>query len=60
VKTERSFMNATDSACKMVIEDKDADSTSRCRGTTYYFCWKSCTEKFDGNPAAFSAEKEFC
>ena len=44
---------AVDPVCKMTIDKKDAAATSVYRETTYYFCAKSCKEKFDKDPEAF-------
>ncbi len=50
-------MNVIDPICKMNIEDKDAIDTSTHGGTTYYFCSKSCKEKFDKDPESFISVK---
>ncbi len=50
-------MKVTDPVCKMTIEDKDAAATSVYKGITYYFCSKTCKDKFDKNPDAFLVEK---
>ncbi len=49
-------MNVIDPVCKMTIEDKDAVATSTYKGTTYYFCSKSCKKDFDINPGSFLGE----
>jgi len=50
-------MKVVDPVCKMTIEDKEAAATSIYRGTTYYFCSKSCQEKFERDPEAFIGGK---
>ncbi|MBT9172138.1 MAG: Copper-exporting P-type ATPase A [Syntrophomonadaceae bacterium] len=46
-------MKATDPVCKMTVDDKNAAATSSYKGTTYYFCAKSCKERFDKDPESF-------
>jgi len=50
-------MKVTDPVCKMTIEDKNAAATSSHKGTTYYFCAKSCQERFEKDPASYISEK---
>lgn len=49
-------MKVIDPVCKMIIEDKDAVATSTYKGTTYYFCSKTCKNDFDKDPGSFIAE----
>ncbi|MFO0752048.1 MAG: heavy metal translocating P-type ATPase [Thermodesulfovibrionales bacterium] len=50
-------MRVADPVCKMTLEERDAVAASVFKGTAYYFCSKSCKEKFDRAPGAFVAEK---
>ncbi len=50
-------MKVTDPVCKMSIEDSEATATSTYKGITYYFCSRSCKDKFDSNPELFLEEK---
>jgi len=50
-------MKATDPVCKMTVDDKNAAATSLYKGTTYYFCAKSCKERFDKDPESFLSGK---
>ncbi len=45
-------MNVKDPVCNMDVRD-DSKVTSDYRGTTYYFCCKSCKDKFDKNPEKY-------
>jgi Cu+-exporting ATPase len=42
-----------DPVCGMAVDEKQAAATSKYKGKTYYFCAKSCKEKFDQKPEAF-------
>ncbi|MGE0060251.1 MAG: YHS domain-containing protein [Dehalococcoidia bacterium] len=44
-----------DVVCRMRIYPRDAVATSEYHGETFYFCAKSCKQRFDANPAAFTA-----
>src|SRR6185369_435049 len=44
-----------DPVCGMTVAPERAAGTSEYAGTTYYFCAKSCKEKFDSNPIAYLA-----
>jgi Cu+-exporting ATPase len=46
-------MEVIDPVCNMTIDTEDAVATSTYKGTTYYFCAKSCREDFDKNPEQF-------
>jgi YHS domain-containing protein len=46
-----------DPVCGMMIDEKKAAGNSVYKGTTYYFCAKSCKEKFDKNPEHYLALK---
>jgi len=43
----------TDVVCKMQIDKRTAEFTSKYKGKTYYFCSASCKEKFDSNPGKY-------
>lgn len=50
---------AKDPVCNMNVDEKRAAATSVHKGKTYYFCAKSCKEKFDREPEKFiGKEKE--
>src|ERR1700682_6269209 len=42
-----------DPVCGMPVEPADAAGHSEYRGQTYYFCGKSCLEKFRQDPARY-------
>lgn len=44
-----------DVVCRMRIYPRDAAATSVYSGEAYYFCATSCKQRFDANPAAFTA-----
>ena len=39
---------ATDSVCKMSVDEKIARFKSEHNGTTYYFCAPGCKKTFEG------------
>jgi len=45
---------ARDPICGMNVEEKQAAGTSTYKGKTYYFCAKSCKEKFDKEPDKYA------
>ncbi|MBI4710580.1 MAG: YHS domain-containing protein [Nitrospirae bacterium] len=45
---------AQDPVCKMNVDEKKAAGTSSYKGKTYYFCEKSCKEKFDKEPEKYA------
>lgn len=49
---------ATDPVCKMHVDEAKAAATSLFRGVTYYFCAKSCKEKFDKEPDKYLAQEK--
>jgi P-type Cu+ transporter len=51
-------MKVVDPVCNMSIEDQDAVAASTYKGTIYYFCSKSCKERFDEDPEAFAVEEK--
>ncbi len=42
-----------DPVCGMTVDEKRAAGTSTYKGQTYYFCAKSCKEKFDKDPEKY-------
>src|SRR5690242_7057253 len=44
-----------DPICGMTVQPDRAAGSSEYAGATYYFCSKSCKEKFDDNPIAYLA-----
>ncbi len=42
-----------DPVCKMKVEESKAAAKSDYKGKTYYFCAKSCKEKFDREPEKY-------
>jgi Cu(I)/Ag(I) efflux system membrane fusion protein len=58
VKTAGLPHSAKDPSCGMDVKPADAlaaGNTERYRGRTYYFCSKSCRDKFHKNPEQFMA-----
>jgi Cu+-exporting ATPase len=50
-------MKVKDPVCGMTVEDSDASAVSTYKGTTYYFCSKSCKEDFDNDPETYIGTK---
>lgn len=46
---------ALDPVCKMTVSEDKAAATSQYKGKTYYFCHKSCKERFDKDPEKYLA-----
>lgn len=44
----------TDPVCGMQVDPANAAGQSEYAGKTYYFCSKTCKEKFDREPANFT------
>ena len=44
---------AIDPVCGMTVDPQIAKRSFDHEGETYYFCSKSCLERFRGNPAAY-------
>jgi Cu+-exporting ATPase len=44
---------AKDPVCGMEVSPESAAAQSQYNGQTYYFCSKSCKQKFDQNPNQF-------
>jgi len=42
-----------DVVCGMQVDPTKTAGTSEYNGQTYYFCSKSCKDKFDSNPAQY-------
>jgi Cu+-exporting ATPase len=51
-------MRVTDPVCGMSVEPESAAGSYRHEGQTYYFCSKSCLEKFQAEPAKFINQPE--
>jgi YHS domain-containing protein len=49
---------AKDPVCNMTVDEKKAAATSVYKGVIYYFCAKSCKEKFDKEPEKFIAKEK--
>lgn len=49
-------MQVTDPVCNMTIESETAAAREVWKGQTYYFCSKSCQDKFGATPDRY-AEK---
>lgn len=53
---------ATDPVCRMIVNEKEAFGKMEYKGRTYYFCCKSCKEKFVREPEkylwAYKVDKE--
>ncbi|MEN6452167.1 MAG: YHS domain-containing protein [Thermoguttaceae bacterium] len=47
-----------DPVCKMDVDMKTAEATSKHRGETYYFCCSDCKEKFDKEPERYTGTKK--
>ena len=48
-----SSSSAVDPVCGMTVDPKRAAASSDHEGTTYWFCSKSCKQRFDANPASY-------
>jgi YHS domain-containing protein len=46
-------MAAIDPVCKMRVDEASAAAKSEYKGQVYYFCAKSCKERFDQNPQQY-------
>lgn len=46
-----------DPVCGMMVDERKAAATMVYKGTPYYFCAKSCKERFEKNPEPFLAKK---
>jgi Cu+-exporting ATPase len=50
-------LKVVDPVCGMKIDPEKASSKQDYEGQTYYFCGRSCAEKFKENPASFLTSK---
>ncbi len=50
-------MKVKDPVCGMTVEASDAAALSTYKGTTYFFCSKSCKENFEKNPETYISGK---
>ncbi len=48
---------AIDPVCRMTVEEGKAAEKMEYKGKTYYFCCKSCKEKFEKDPGKYLGEK---
>ena len=48
----------TDPVCKMDVETKDAEATTKHKGETYYFCCSQCKDKFEKEPEHYASSKK--
>jgi Cu+-exporting ATPase len=46
-----------DPVCGMTVDEKKAAGSSVYKGTTYYFCSRSCKDNFDKNPEKYLTPK---
>ncbi|MEM0287506.1 MAG: YHS domain-containing protein [Nitrososphaerota archaeon] len=46
-------MTSIDPVCKMKVDEINAKYKSRYMDKDYYFCSKSCKDKFDKEPKAY-------
>ena len=44
---------ATDPVCKMQVDQENAAGHTNYNGKDYYFCSKSCEEKFEHDPEQY-------
>ena len=51
--TDLTSSTVVDVVCKMKIDKRTAEFTSKYRGTMYYFCALSCKKEFDTNPEKY-------
>jgi Cu+-exporting ATPase len=54
---EKEESMAKDPVCGMMIDEKKAAGNSVYKGMTYFFCAKSCKDKFDKNPGQYLTTK---
>ncbi len=47
-----------DPVCAMQIEESTATGARTYEGTTYYFCSKTCLEKFQREPAKYVEKRQ--
>lgn len=47
------MMGAKDPVCGMVVDPSETAGKSEFRGETFYFCSRSCKERFDRSPESF-------
>ena len=51
-------MQVTDPVCSMTIESEKAAAREVWRGQTYYYCSKSCLEKFRAAPDRYAKKPD--
>lgn len=47
-----------DPVCDMEVDKSDAAATTDYKGDTYYFCAKTCKERFDRDPERYVSRSE--
>lgn len=57
-KKERAAMQVTDPVCNMTIESEQAAGREVWQGQNYYFCSKSCQEKFRAAPDRYAKKPD--
>jgi Cu+-exporting ATPase len=45
-----------DPVCGMTVDDQRAKGQSDFGGRTFYFCAKSCKDRFDANPQQYAGK----
>src|SRR5512146_806609 len=53
IKLSDSRARAVDPVCGMTVDPKDCAGSFEFEGKTYYFCSKSCLERFATEPRAY-------
>lgn len=51
-------MQVTDPVCSMTIKSENAVAHEEWQGQTYYFCSKSCQEKFRAAPDRYAKKTD--
>jgi P-type Cu+ transporter len=57
VATDAPDVQHIDPVCGMAVDPADAAGTVDYQGRRYYFCHRSCAERFKANPAAFLEDR---
>jgi P-type Cu+ transporter len=55
---QRSSLSVVDPVCGMTITKESAAASTEHRGRTWYFCSRSCLEKFENDPSAYTDPKK--
>ncbi len=51
-------MQVTDPVCQMTIDSNEAAGREVWKGQTFYFCSKSCQEKFRASPDRYATKAD--